>query len=489
MRVALKLALAFVAANCLLATLYGYLAVRRQIREFERSVKAEAESVGPAIEGLAADAWQSSGDQGLRDLIRKTAARPTQLLEIRWVWFDAAPSDADSPAVAAKLLSTVALEEHHVISDPRPDGNDYMRVYWPIRLAAARRGGLEISEPATELRADENDIVYRTAMLIGGMALISGLLAVVLGVRIIGTPLRKVSDKAQRIAAGDLETPVRLDSHDELSELAENLNDMCGQLAESQARVREEMAARMVAMDHLRHADRLTTVGRLAAGIAHELGTPLNVVAGRAGLIQSGKLAPEEIGPSAAAIKAEADKMTRIIRQLLDFARTSAPRKAPTDLRSVIERTIALIRGLADERHVQIRFTSGDEPAIAAIDTEQIKQVITNLVVNAIQAMPDGGEVEVTIWRMANPPPDKSVLQADRWLAIDVRDNGVGISPADMPHLFEPFFTTKEVGEGTGLGLSIAYGIVREHGGSIEVASQPGMGSRFTICLPEGDKS
>jgi signal transduction histidine kinase len=242
-------------------------------------------------------------------------------------------------------------------------------------------------------------------------------------------------------------------------------------------------------MDHLRHADRLSTVGRLAAGIAHELGTPLNVVAGRAGLIQSGKLGPDEIGQSAAAIKAEADKMTRTIRQLLDFARTSAPRKAPTDLRSVVERTISLVRGLADEHHVQIRFVARGEPAIAAIDAEQIKQVLTNLVVNAIQAMPDGGEVEITIWRRTNPPPDTSVLQGDRWLAIDVRDTGVGISPADMPHLFEPFFSTKEIGEGTGLGLAIAYGIVREHGGSIDVASQPGMGSRFTVSLPEGDKS
>jgi two-component system NtrC family sensor kinase len=489
MRVALKLALAFVLANCLLATLYGYLAVRRQIREFERTVRAEAESVGPAIEGLATDAWRNAGDQGLRDLVRKTASRPSQMLEIRWVWFDAGPSDADSPAVAAHLLSTVAIEQHQVIADPRPDGNDYMRVYWPIRLAAARRGGLEISEPAAELRADENEIVYRTALLIGGMVLISGILAVILGVRFIGTPLRKLSDKAHRVAAGDLQTPVRLDSHDELSELAESMNQMCGQLCESQAQVREETAARMVAMDHLRHADRLSTVGRLAAGIAHELGTPLNVVAGRAGLIQSGKLGPDEIGQSAAAIKAEADKMTRTIRQLLDFARTSAPRKAPTDLRSVVERTISLVRGLADEHHVQIRFVPGDEPAMAAVDAEQIKQILTNLVVNAIQAMPDGGEVEVTIWRRTNPPPDTSVLQGDRWLAIDVRDTGVGISPGDMPHLFEPFFTTKGVGEGTGLGLAIAYGIIREHSGSIDVASQPGMGSRFTVSLPEGDKS
>src|SRR4029077_498030 len=167
MRVALKLALAFVLANSVLAAFYGYLAVCRQIHEFERTVRAEAESVGPAIEVLVAEAWRTAGDRGLHELIRKTADRPLHTLEIRWVWFDASPSDADSPAVASNLLSTIAIEEHQVIDDPRPDGSEYLRVYWPVRLAAERRGALEISEPATELLAAEHDIEYRTALLIG----------------------------------------------------------------------------------------------------------------------------------------------------------------------------------------------------------------------------------------------------------------------------------------------------------------------------------
>src|SRR5947199_5391115 len=117
MRVALKLALVFVAANCLLAAFYGYLAVQRQIREFERTLRAEAESVAPAIEVLLAEAWRSAGDRGVHDLVQRSANRPSRTLDIRWVWFDASPSDADSPAVAASVLSTVAIEEHRVIDD------------------------------------------------------------------------------------------------------------------------------------------------------------------------------------------------------------------------------------------------------------------------------------------------------------------------------------------------------------------------------------
>ena len=489
MRLALKLALAFVVANSLLAAFYGYLAVRRQIREFERTVRAKAESVAPAIEVLLADAWRSAGDRGVHDLVRKTANRPSQTLAIRWVWFDASSGDADSPAVASDLLTAVAIEEHQVIDDSRPDGSEYLRVYWPVRLAAERRGALEISEPATELLAAEHDIEYRTALLIGGMVLISGLLAAILGVRMIGEPLQRLRDKTLRVAAGDLEHPVRLDTHDELSELAESLNHMCQQIAESQRRLEQETAARLKAIDHLRHADRLTTVGRLAAGIAHELGTPLNVVAGRAGLIQSGRLSPDEVAASAAAIKAEADKMTRIIRQLLDFARTSAPRMAATDLRPIVQRTLSLLEGMADDHHVRLRLSPGNDPAVALVDAEQIQQVFTNLIVNAIQAMPNGGDVTIVIERRTDWPPEQAHSGCGSFLAVSVSDTGLGISPDDMPHLFEPFFTTKGVGEGTGLGLSIAYGIVREHGGWIDVASQPGQGSRFAVCVAEVSQS
>jgi signal transduction histidine kinase len=282
-----------------------------------------------------------------------------------------------------------------------------------------------------------------------------------------------------------------LKSHDELGELAASLNQMCERLAKSQAEIRGETSARLAAIEQLRHADRLKTVGRLAAGIAHELGTPLNVVAGRAELIQSGRLPSDEIAASAAAIKAEADKMTRIIRQLLDFARASRPRIANVDLRSVVKRTLDLLQQLAVQRRVEFCCELGTEAAMARIDADQIQQALANLVVNAIQAMPSGGRVHISIDRRKALRPEESVAhpEAAAPTPIDVfsvalADEGVGIAAEDLPHLFEPFFTTKEVGEGTGLGLSIAYGIVREHGGWVDVTSRPGKGSCFTVNLP-----
>jgi signal transduction histidine kinase len=176
--------------------------------------------------------------------------------------------------------------------------------------------------------------------------------------------------------------------------------------------------------------------------------------------------------------------MTKIIRQLLDFARASSPHKAPTDLSTVVGQTADLLRPLAEKRNVQLCIAPGEVSAVAAIDAGQIQQVLTNLMVNAIQAMPNGGNVDIAVRRQTARAPDSADDHPCEYLAIEVRDQGVGIAEEHLQHLFEPFFTTKGVGEGTGLGLSIAYGIVQEHGGWIDVTSRPNQGSCFTVFLP-----
>jgi len=146
----------------------------------------------------------------------------------------------------------------------------------------------------------------------------------------------------------------------------------------------------------------------------------------------------------------------------------------------------AMCEKLAEKRKVQLCAVSGSDPLEACVDASQIQQVLTNLIVNAIQAMPEGGEVHISLRRQIAGGPGHGDGGRHPCLAIEVRDEGVGIAEEHMPHLFEPFFTTKGTGKGTGLGLSIAYGIVQEHGGWIEVASRLKEGSCFTVFLPEG---
>lgn len=260
---------------------------------------------------------------------------------------------------------------------------------------------------------------------------------------------------------------------------------MCDQLVESQATLLRETAARIAAMEQLRHADRLKTVGRLASGTAHGLGTPLNVVSGRAGLIVSGKLSAEEIVKSADAIQKEAKKMTAIIRQLLAFARRNTPKRTPVDLSRLVGQTIELLSPSAEKHRVMLSLSGDTQDTVAMVDADQIQQVLTNLIVNAGQAMPDGGAVQLAVHRTHARPPEGCDAAVGEYFRIDVEDEGQGISEESLRHVFEPFFTTKEVGEGTGLGLSIAYGIVQEHDGWIDVTSQPGEGSCFSVYLPE----
>ncbi len=486
MRLALKLVLAFMLASAALAGIYGYLAVRREVDLFKRRADDDAKEICPVIEKLLAEAWRTAPDRDIQESLDRVIPSQQEPWRIRWVSFETGADARFRPRVPAERLTLIVIEQHLPLEAEEPDGVSYLHVYWPVKLSNARRGGLEFADPETELQADERDILRRTALLIGGMFLISGLLAVGLGIRLVGRPLQLLIAKARRVGGGDLEGPVHLRSHDELAELAESLNAMCANLAESQTRLRQETAARIAALEQLRHADRLKTVGRLASGIAHELGTPLNVVAGRAGLIGSGKLHAEQIAQSAAAIKLEADKMTRIIGQLLAFARASTPRKVPVDLRTVVQQTIDMLDAIAEKQKVRLTYAPDAEQAVAEIDAGQIQQVLTNLAINAIQSMPNGGQVQFFIRRLASSPGGDRPTAS---FAVEVHDQGVGIPQEHMQQLFEPFFTTKEVGAGTGLGLSIAYGIVQEHGGWIEVTSRVGAGSCFTVFLPQGART
>ena len=227
-----------------------------------------------------ADAWRAEGERGIRQSLGSLAAGRQSVL-VRWVWFDANAAQEFRPAAPVEQLAAAVIREHVPIETDEP-GGACLRVYWPVAIISARQGGLEFTRPMTELLADEHEIVRRIAALIGGMLLISGLLAVILGIRLVGRPLEQLVAKARRVGDGDLEGPVHFHSRDELAELAESLNAMCAKLAESLGRLQSETASRIAALEQLRHGDRLKTVGRLASGIAHELGTPLNVVAGRA---------------------------------------------------------------------------------------------------------------------------------------------------------------------------------------------------------------
>ncbi len=484
MKLAAKFTILLLLGAVTLIAVDGYLAVQREVEFFEQDSRRDARQLCDGLQEMLADVWKSGGQQRVMRLIEQSN-RDNGIMRMRWVWLDESPRDLYRPVLTPHDLLDVPRQQIVSLKHVDQGGSERLLTYARVVVGDGRVGAIELDEPLTHAR-DMNQLFVRRMVAVTGITFFLGAaMVVLLGVPLVGRPLRLLIEKTRRIGKGDLSGPVELRRSDEFGELAIALNSMCQQLLAAQQKAHEETTRRIAALEQLRHADRLRTVGRLASGVAHELGTPLNVVGGRASLIAGGKLSEAEAVHSAQIIKSETDRITHIIRQLLDFARRNTPKRSAVELPQLARRTIDLLGPLAEKNGVTIECSAADQPLTCNVDSGQIQQVLTNLLVNAVQAMPSGGKVTVQIHRQPVQPPPLLEASAGEYLLVAVRDEGGGIPPEEREQVFEPFFTTKEVGEGTGLGLSIAYGIIQDHGGWIEVQSEPGQGSCFTVYLPQ----
>jgi signal transduction histidine kinase len=248
------------------------------------------------------------------------------------------------------------------------------------------------------------------------------------------------------------------------------------QLRSMQVELHDRMEAQRSAENRLIQAAKLAAVGEMAAGIAHELNNPLTSVTGFSELAMENIPNDTETYRDLALVLKEARRARDVVRRLLDFARQSESVRAHASLNEVIEDVVALSRHLIHTSGVELTLDLQSDLPWASMDSNQIKQVLLNLVHNALQAMPNGGAMEIKSASASRNERD--------WVMVSVRDTGVGISQAEQARIFEPFYTTKGDRGGTGLGLSVTYGIVTDHGGQIDVESQPGIGSKFMVWLP-----
>jgi signal transduction histidine kinase len=482
MRLAAKLILLYLVGLSLIAGLFSYLTIRQDQRlaiiEHEQHAADIAAQLKPSIE-------QAIQNQTAAELAQ-TVDRSTRSLRhvrVRWVEFSGSDDGSRLPSVPMDMI--VASREVTTVSMPNSSGQDFLYTYLPVESEdeKAKHSRIEISapDPGADDRLRKSLVSSLIALL--GVTTLSGLVILVGGIKMVGEPLNLLIDKVHRVGRGDFSQPVALSDKDELGKLGIALNEMCNQLNSQRQRIETEATSRLAAVEQLRRAERLNMVGRMAAGIAHEIGTPLNVVTGRAELIASGQLSDDESRSSAIAIQAEAQRITKIIRELLDFARQSAPQRSTHDLIALTKSTVNLMKPLVAKLGATLKESMPDSSMLVNVDPGQIQQVLTNLIINAAQATDQNGQVNISISQVLTKP-DGDDGKASPYCRIEIRDNGRGISDADRQHIFEPFFTTKDVGEGTGLGLSISHGIVQEHQGWIEVESESGIGSCFSILLP-----
>ncbi len=451
-RISTKLTLAAAVAITIVTSFNALQRLHRERQLFEDDVRRDHQVLDRALAETTGALMERAGIEEALLTLEDLNSRRAHV-NIRWVLDD------------EQRASSEIVERR---------GERVLETHVPVESAGGPAGYIEL----TESLATQDE--YRRASIerVGMWALVtivaSALLVHLAGWLLLARPLAPIIAKIHRVGQGDLTGPLALVRRDELGTIGRELDEMCARLSALQARASEEMEARIAALEQLRHADRLGTVGKLASGVAHELGTPLNVVSARAKMIVRGESDGEEITEDARVIVEQTVRMTRIIRQLLDFARPRRPAREASDLRALAGSILSMLAPLAARTRVELALVAG-EPVEAEVDVGQIQQVMTNLVMNAIQAQPGGGRVEVSVEGGA----ERAVLR--------VTDHGPGIPEDAKGRIFEPFFTTKPVGEGTGLGLSVVHGIVQEHGGSIEVSSDEG--TTFTVELPRGASS
>ena len=256
----------------------------------------------------------------------------------------------------------------------------------------------------------------------------------------------------------------------------QKLQETIRQLRAIEIELNARMEAQRSAENRLIQAAKLAAVGEMAAGIAHELNNPLTTVTGFSELVL------EELPPNSAhrdeleMVLREARRASDVVRRLLDFSRQGERIRIRADINEVVNDVIALTRHLIHTNDVRLIVELNESLPWVSIDHNQMKQVLLNLIHNALQSMPKGGKLQVSTFTAARDERD--------WVILSVKDSGIGIQPADQGRVFEPFFTTKGDRGGTGLGLSVTYGIVTDHGGTIEISSEPGKGSIFAVWLP-----
>jgi signal transduction histidine kinase len=486
MRLTLKFTLTFVLGLIAVLVVNAYARVRRETAVFRADMQRDNLLIGNVFAAALGRTWQASSLEEALELLRGANQSRDSHVRLRWTWLDAGPDSPDRPRLPREEQEALGRGQVVTYTEHPRRGYGGFLTYVPIVSATGRPAALELAESLDEQQQYVRQTILRTAATTVAMLVVLSLLAVLLGVRFVARPIQQLIGCTQRIAAGDLSGTVELRQRDEFGQLGQAINAMCRDLGVAQARLAAETSARLVALEQLRHADRLQTVGQLTAGVAHELGTPLNVVWARAKMIAQGEVLGEEARGCAQVIVEQAQRMTGIIRKLLDFARPRSPKKTRADLRQVIRQTFELLGSVARKRSVVLVREGGDRPVPVDVDVDQLQQVLSNLVMNAIQAMPQGGQVTVGLRSQRVRPPADHGGPEDDYLCLSVQDQGVGIAEADLTRLFEPFFTTKDVGEGTGLGLSVSRGIIQEHGGWISVESRPGEGACFSVFLPQG---
>jgi signal transduction histidine kinase len=405
--------------------------------------------------------------------------------------------------------------------------NDYrdLIVFSPLSIEGKVVGGLRLDLSLADVMATILEsqrlvvlfiIIYSLVLIGFGSLLLS---------RVIVNPIKNLVNFTGKIRDGYFDQKIEVTAKNEIGQLMESFNQMAERLGENKRRLEDHIRSLETTNKRLQRAqedllisEKLASIGRLAAGVAHEVGNPLGAILGYTKILQEGMDSREEELSYLRRIEREIDRINHIVRELLDFSKPAKFEIQELDANATIENTISLVSHQKSFKQIETKLElEPDLPPVKA-DEPQLQQVLINLFLNAADAMPGGGTLsvkteetvvsrgteagfEAIFPRRRKSDPDKSdyshlrkfkplpliydkYTEGDRLVRINVSDTGCGIKKGDLQKIFDPFFTTKPPGKGTGLGLSISLRIIEFFNGEIKVESQVGRGSTFTILLP-----
>jgi signal transduction histidine kinase len=474
-----------------------------EMRSFQTSLERKlVETARSTADALATD-LELQEDDTLADVEHGVVPilldfRDAGQLTVRWISVVTLDRETGQPKVyattatreraeAIRLAKRVMDSKTDVMSDPR----DLMQmVAWPIYHPADELFGVAVVtyslESTEEIRKTGRSIVvWFVPPAIIGLTLLVDLLVR----RMIHLPIAGIRKTMQRAGKGDLSARAPVVRRDEIGEVAEGLNQMLAQMENFnvalQARVREateglrrsnaelvESYQRVFGLrEALARAEQMAAVGQTAASVAHQVGTPLNLISGYVQILREESGQDARIERRLGIVQEQIDKVATIVRTMLDHARRPVPRH-PTSAAQMVERVCEVARPKLGALGVRLDLSVGPDVPMVDADAVALELALLNLITNSLDAMPEGGSLAVT------------VAATEAGVRIEVADTGTGIAPELLPRVFDPWVTTKGAGKGSGLGLSITRDVVIAHGGSIVAASGPGAGSRFTIDLP-----
>lgn len=373
---------------------------------------------------------------------------------------------SDNPAVSGLLAQKEGIVEFI--------NKDEVRILAAFARIEETGWGVVVRQPTEESYAiAEQNLFFLVIVFVCSL-----FAALVLGVYLAGKisgPVTVLVDGVRQVAAGELETKIPVETGDEIGQLAMAFNEMTGKLKLHMEEVDRAHSEVLKTQKQLLQSEKMAAIGQLAAGLAHEIYNPLNVISGFTEVLlkQGGRTEAEK--KHLEEIYRETGRCQNLIAELLRFAKPKKSGRDLADLGVMLGETISLVQAQARTQGIVVTMDIPDDlPAVTA-DKDQMKQVFLNLLLNACQAMPSGGDLHVKAY----------VLNGN--LVVDIKDTGVGIKAQDIKNIFNPFFTTKA--DGTGLGLALSFAVMESHGGAINVQSEEGKGAVFTLTLPLPEKT